>query len=385
MTTRTDPLSAARALRPTIRDHRKETEAARRLAPQVVEGLIETGLCRLALTNDLGGYEAEPVVALKVYEELAWAEAAVAWIAWNSQLVCLSSRYLNESVRMAMFGDARCLFANSTRPSGKAVMVEDGFRVSGQWSLVSGCELADWIPVMCMVIEGTERRRLASGAPETRMTFLSKGQYTILDTWHVGGLRGTGSHDIVVDDVFVPLEHTYSFMDPDRLDRPLSRMPFLATMAAGCAAICLGITQAAMDTLMALSASQIQAGASRGLRDRPAVQATVASSAAELDAARLLLHDALGDIWATCSQGTPVMETQRARVWGGAVHTVKIAKAVVTSIYEAAGTSALYVDSPIERAHRDIHAVAQHIVLAHTRREDAGRVHMGLKPNDPLF
>ncbi len=142
MTTLNDPLSAARVLRTTIRDNRKETEAARRLAPPVVEGLIETGLCRLALTTDLGGYEAEPVIALKVYEELAGTEASAAWIAWNSQLVCLSSRYMNESARMDVFGDTQHLFANSTRPSGKAVMVKDGFRVSGQWSLVSGCELS---------------------------------------------------------------------------------------------------------------------------------------------------------------------------------------------------------------------------------------------------
>ncbi len=159
---------------------------------------------------------------------------------------------------------------------------------------------------MCAVTEDTEPRRLASGTPETRMTFIPKGQYTILDTWHVGGLRGTGSHDIVVDNVFVPVEHTYSFMDADQLDRPLSRMPFFATMAAGCATICLGIAQAAMDTLIELSLSKVQAGPMPGLRDRPAVQAMVAASAAELDAARLLLHDALGDIWAMCCEGTPV-------------------------------------------------------------------------------
>ncbi len=82
---------------------------------------------------------------------------------------------------------------------------------------------------------------------------------------------------------------------------------------------------------------------------------------------------------------SPVTETQRARVWGGAVHTVKAAKAVVTSMYEAAGTSSLYVDCPIERAHRDIRAVAQHAVLGHIRIEDAGRAYLGLKPNFPLF
>jgi len=109
-----DPLDAARALRATIRGARKETEEARCLAPQVVEKLIETGLCRLAVPASLGGYEADPVVALTVYEELAGAEASVAWIAWNNALPCLSSRYLSDSVRTELFGDARKLFANST-------------------------------------------------------------------------------------------------------------------------------------------------------------------------------------------------------------------------------------------------------------------------------
>jgi alkylation response protein AidB-like acyl-CoA dehydrogenase len=111
----------------------------------------------------------------------------------------------------------------------------------------------------------------------------------------------------------------------------------------------------------------------------------VAASAAELDAARLLLHNALADLWAACSQGRPVTDIQRARVYGGAHHAAKTAKAVVMSMYEAAGTSALYVDCPIERAHRDIHAVMQHIVFAPMWLQDAGRVRLGLKPSNPFF
>src|SRR5262245_34516103 len=131
MTTLRDPVNAARALRVTIQRARKETEEARRLAPQVVKGLIETGLCRLAVPANLGGHEAAPVVALTVYEELAGAEASVAWIAWNNALPCLLSCHLSDSVRAELFGDVGKLFANSTRPSGRALAVDGGFRVSG--------------------------------------------------------------------------------------------------------------------------------------------------------------------------------------------------------------------------------------------------------------
>ena len=175
MGTLSDPLRAAQALRVTIRATRQETEEARCLAPQVVEGLIDAGLCRLAVPASLGGHEAEPVVALRVYEELAWADASVAWIAWNNQLVCLASRYASDALRTELFSDAGRLFANSTRPSGKAVVAESGFRVSGRWSLVSGCELADWIAVMCVITEGTEPRMLAAGVPEARMAYIPKG------------------------------------------------------------------------------------------------------------------------------------------------------------------------------------------------------------------
>jgi alkylation response protein AidB-like acyl-CoA dehydrogenase len=380
-----DPLHAAQALRSVIRATRRETEEARRLAPPVVAGLVEAGLGRLAVPASLGGHEAEPGVTLHVYEALAWADASVAWIAWNSQLVCLASRYASDPVRQEIFGDPAQLFASSTRPSGRAVVANGGFRVSGRWSLVSGCELADWIAVMCVVTEGAAPRLLAPGEPEVRMAYLPKGSYRILDTWHVGGLRGTGSHDVLADDVLVPAERTFFITDPDRLDRPLSRMPFFATICAGCAALCLGIAQAATDTLLELAASKVPVDPVPGLRDRPAVQVMVAAAAAQLTAARLSLHDAVADVWTTCRRGTPIPDVQRARVWESGHHAARTARAVVTSMYEAAGTSALYVDCPLERAHRDMYAVMQHIVFSPMWLEAAGRVRLGLAPQNPLF
>ncbi len=380
-----DPLQAARDLRPTIWEARQETEQARRLAPAVVEGLLETGLCRLAVPASVGGHEADPLVALEIYEELASAEASVAWIVWNNALPCFSSAVFPDRMRTELFSDTKRLFANSTRPSGKAVVTDKGFRVSGRWSLVSGCELADWIPVMCIVMEGDEPRRLDIGLPEARMMYVPKGSYTVLDTWHVSGLRGTGSHDVVMEDVFIPAERTYSFFDPIQLDRPLYRMPFMATMAAGCAAICLGLAKTASSTLLELALTQQKVDLGPGLKDRPAVQTLVATSTAELDAARLLLHTTLGDIWKICNRGGSATDEQCARLWRSALHTAKVAKTAVTAMHEAAGTAALYEDCPIERAHRDIHTVAQHVILSPMWLEEAGRVSLGLTQKNPLF
>jgi indole-3-acetate monooxygenase len=380
-----DQLRAARALRTKIRTTRQQTEEARCLAPQVVEGLIAAGLCRLAVPASLGGPETEPEVCLQIYEELASADASVAWIVWINQFVCLASRYSPEAVRREIFSDHRHLFAGSTRPSGRAVVVEGGFDVSGRWSLVSGCELADWIPVTCVAIEGNEPRRLPNGEPETRMAYLAKGFYRILDTWHAGGLRGTGSHDIVVDEVLVPAERTFSLTDPAQYDRPLSRMPFLATVCAGCAALCLGIAQSARDTLLKLASTKVQVDPFPATRDRPWVQTLVASSGAKLASARLLLYSALRDVWAACIQRRPVTDAQRAHLWESGHHAAHVSRAIVRSMYEAAGASALYVDCPLERAHRDIHAVMQHVVFAPLWLEAAGKVRLGLPPQNPVF
>ncbi len=151
MATMTDPLSAARAFRSSVKTVRNEIEAARCLPASLVDKLIETGLCRLTVLESLGGREAEPLVGLDVYEELASADASVAWIAWNNALPGFLSRYLSSAVRAELFADSHRLFTSSTRPSGHAVIQPGGFRVSGRWSLVSGCELADWILLMCVI------------------------------------------------------------------------------------------------------------------------------------------------------------------------------------------------------------------------------------------
>jgi alkylation response protein AidB-like acyl-CoA dehydrogenase len=385
MSTQHDALEAARELRGLIRAERAETEATRRLPPSVVDRLVATGLCRLAVPARLGGIETDPVVALQIVEELAVAEAAVAWIVWNQQLPCLGMRHLADPVRQELLQDPRSVFAVSTRRTGQAVVEGGGFRISGRWALVSGCELADAIAVHCTVLDGAEPRRLPTGEPETRMVWLQKGAYQILDTWHVSSLRGTGSHDVVVQNAQVPEAYTYSHQGPILASDPLYQLPLFATMAAGCGAICLGIAQVAIDALLEVATSKVSATLGPSLRDVPAVQAAVAAAAAEVDAARLLLHAALGDVWTACVQGGTVTEAQRARLWESSVHAAKTARPVVTAMFDAAGSAALYQDCLLERAYRDIQAVVQHAVIGLGHFEDAGRVRLGLAPTNPNF
>ena len=193
-------LDSARALLPLIRKSRAETEAQRRIAAPVVEELRKARLCRIALPPEVGGLALAPLEALAVYEVLAGAEASVSWIVWNNALPCFFGRFLRPQARAEIFGNPAALYAGSTRPSGRAAVDGEHYRVNGRWSLVSGCELAEWLALRCVIEENGQPRMLQPNVPEVRMAWVRRADVEIVDTWHSGGLRGTGSHDVVAED-----------------------------------------------------------------------------------------------------------------------------------------------------------------------------------------
>jgi alkylation response protein AidB-like acyl-CoA dehydrogenase len=380
-----DAIAAARELSPVITRLRHETEASRRLADPIVEGLLDARLCRMAVARELHGLELPIAETLEVYEVLAAAEASVAWIVWNNALPCLFSRYLDHSVRRELFADPRWLYASSTRPTGRAAVEGDGYRIDGRWSLVSGCELAEWIALMCGIEEDGKPRLAQAGVPETRIAFVRRGEYQILDTWHVGGLRGTGSHDVVVRDQHVPQLRTVSPADASTLDAPIGRIPIVCTMAAGFASQTLGIAQAAVETLVALAGTKVSPDPGPGLRDRPAALASIARQAAALEAARAYLRACAGRLWDAAGSGAAPTIEGITDVWASALHAVDAARSTVEAMYAAGGTSSLYTDCPLERAHRDLHAMSRHVVAQMLWLEDAGRVKLGMQPSHPLY
>jgi alkylation response protein AidB-like acyl-CoA dehydrogenase len=382
---KTDALVAARELSPLILDLREKTEATRNLAAPIVERLRAGRLCRLAVASELAGLETPSDAALDVYETLAYADASVSWVAWNNSLPCLLGRFLAPAARAEIFAEPQWLHACSTRPTGRATATSDGYRVHGRWGIVSGCELAEWIQLLCVVEDQNgEPRMLAPGVPELRFAYLRRGNCKILDTWHVGGLRGTGSHDVVVENVRVPHAMTLFVAEPSTLDGPLGRVPIICSMAAGYGAQTLGVAQSAIDTLVELTSTKAPPEGPP-LRERPGVLAEVARHNAALEAARVYLHACAAQLWRTAVAGGPPALDEITSLWCAALHAAEVAETAVDAAYAAGGINSLYTSCPLERAHRDMHAMRRHIVGQAMWLEDAGRVRLGAAPTHPLY
>ena len=372
-------LDAARALAPIVAANRDSSEADRRLAPAIVDGIRTAGLQRLTLTRENGGLEIPLLTALQIYEQLAGYDASLGWIVWNNALPCLFSRFLPPATRAKVFADPDWLHASSTRPSGRAVEEVRGYRLSGRWSLVSGCELAEWIPLTGLVPAA------AGDAQEMRYFFVHRTELEILDTWHVGGLRGTGSHDVVVDNLLVPEARSISPSDPSTASGPYGCMPIIATLSLGMAAQFLGIGSAALAATEQLATSRVTATPVPDMRDRPEVQIAVAGCDAALNAARTHLHTQATRLWNHAEMRHPFQPADIAPAFAASWHAVCTATAAVDELYSLSGTAAIYQDNPLERLSRDLRVMRQHVLTQPLWPEQAGRVRLGLPVDNPLY
>jgi indole-3-acetate monooxygenase len=303
----------------------------------------------------------------------------VSWLVWNNTLPCFWARFLDDAGRARIFGDSSRLFAGSTRPTGQAVPAAGGFRLSGRWSLVSGCELADYVHLMSLVHENGVPRMLAPGKPDLRVLFVPKGRYKILDTWHVGGLRGSGSHDVVV-----PAEDSFSPAPPVAGNSQLAQLPIIPVMTAGIAAQFLGMARAAIAVTLEILRKKVSVDPGASIRERPSVLADLASYSAAVAAAGRHLHTSIASVWDNVKNTLPTAE-DRAALFSASLYAAATGRAGVVAMHAAAGTPALYIDCPLERTIRDLQTMEQHIAAQPLWLEDAGRVLVGHEPTNPLF
>jgi len=308
----------------------------------------------------------------------------VAWSVWNNHLACTFGRFLDEESMNEIYKNSRHVYANSARPEGVAEIVPGGYIVSGRWTLVSGCELSDWFALRCLITSEDLPKTLGPGA-KLKLFFIPKGVINIIDTWSVGGLRGTGSHDIEIKDAFVNEKYAIDFDSPVAIDNAYSRLPIGCMNSAGNAAIALGLLKSATDDLVKLCLERVTPGKNPDLRDRLTVQIAVAKSKTLLSSARTQLHNAVAIIWKESQERNTYTDEQLADVWTASVQAATDARAMLTEIYAAAGTAALYTKSHIERTHRDIHAVLQHGIIQPHWMNQAGMAYVGLKPTGSMF
>ena len=377
-------IASAKELQPLITRLRDTTETQRQIAAPIVDALRGSRLCRMALPSELAGLAVPPAEALAVYEQLARAEASVAWIVWNSSLPCFFGRFLTADARAEIFGDARAIYSSSTRPSGRADVQGESFLVNGRWSLVSGCELADWLPLRSVIHEGGQPRMLRPNVPEVRMIWMRRSEVEILDTWHTGGLRGTGSHDVVVKERLVPRRLTSSPVDGSTQAGTLGRVPIVCNLASGYAAQLFGLAEVAIDALVKLTTDKPALDAGPALGERPIVMAAIAEHRTSIACARRHLQESVARLWAA-AETTAVTPGSIGEVYGAAHHGMAQARAAIDAMYRLAGATALYMSSPLERIHRDMHAMAAHVIAQPMWLEDTGRVMLGRSPVNPMY
>jgi indole-3-acetate monooxygenase len=315
---------------------------------------------------------------------LARADASVAWCVWNGNTHWTAAQLAPEVAR-TIHADPDVVTANSTRASGQAHTVAGGYRVSGRWSLVSGCELGTWMVLLCTVHQDGTPRLTPAGAPETRFMLLPSTECEIIDTWTVGGLRGTGSHDVVVSDRFVPNSYGSAFTDPYVLPGPRYRIPPFSRVIPGLGAMALGIARTAIETLTEIAVEKTPQRTSKTLRENHDAQIRLSQAESLVRSARLFLLDSLEQLWSVLiAKGEATMEA-RAHVRLAASHAVSSAVEAVDLLYIAAGATSLYTSCPLERAFRDVHAITQHIGVHPRVLETTGRVLFGLESDTPLL
>jgi alkylation response protein AidB-like acyl-CoA dehydrogenase len=377
-------LATARDFQSRITAQRDAIETSRRLPEELARDLAHAGFFRVFLPTAYGGLDLTPMDGIAVFEELAKADASVGWCVFNGNTHWTAAQLSPEAAH-AIHDDLDVITANSTRPSGQAHVVDGGFRLTGRWSLVSGCELAAWMVLLSVIHEEGRPRTAPSGRPEIRFMRLPASQCEIIDTWTAGGLRGTGSHDVVVHEAFVPIAFASGWFDPYILSETRYRIPALCHIVPGLSAVALGIASTAIETLKEIAGAKSPEGTTQMLRDTPDAQARVSQAEALVRSARLFLFDTLTQLWTKLLATGEVTMEARALTRLAACHAVNSAVQAVDLMYVAGGASSVYASCPLERAFRDVHTLKQHVAVRPHVMRSTGRVLFGLDSDDPLL
>jgi alkylation response protein AidB-like acyl-CoA dehydrogenase len=356
--------TVARQIAGAAREMSREIDDDRRLPEELVALLGESGLLRAGAPVEVLGLELPPGVALRCAEAVARGNASAGWCVSIAITSSLLAAYLPASSRDALFGNGRGVAAGVWAPRGTGRTVDGGVVVSGRWPFCSGISHADMMFAGCLV----DDQRVPS------IVALGKEDLRVLDTWHTLGLRGTGSHDTVADEVFVPADRVFSLFDGPILDRPLYRFPVFGFFALSIAAAALGNARAAIDDLVELACAKKGLGSTRTLAERPATQAAVATAESALSAARALYYEAIEAAWQASQDGEGVSVGARNRLRLAATHAVRASADVVRDMYDLAGGSAIYDSSPLQRRFRDAYTATAHFQVNEASRELPGRI-----------
>lgn len=384
--TREELLRRASELVPVLAGRALETERLRRIPEETVDDLKRLGLLRIANPGRYGGYGLDYDVVLEVGAELGRGDGSAAWCytVWSSHQWLLG--HYPERAQEEYFGSSpdvlSCSAFNPAR--GKVERADGGWKLSGRWDFSSGSDSAQWA-----VLAGFTEEQGPG------LFLVPQSDYEIEDTWFVSGLCGTGSKDIVIAEPTLVPEHrflSYRAMGEvqtpgrDLHDRATYRVPVFSVMPFTLAVPLLGIAQGAIDSFEKRTREGVTAMSQARMATLVPMQVALAEATAEVDCARLLMRHDMRELIDRGGRGEPLSLEDRLRFRRDHAYVSKLSVQAVNRLFEVSGGRALYLESPLQRAQRDVQAGSKQVALIwNTYAEQFGRVRLGLEPTDTVM
>jgi alkylation response protein AidB-like acyl-CoA dehydrogenase len=382
--TTADYLARVKALAPALEASAAEIDERRELPTGIVDQLVEGGFFRLLLPRSLGGAELLPVDYVPVIEAVAEIDASTAWCLNQNSGCSMTAAYFSGEVAEEIFGPARGILAWGPGP-GEARVVAGGYNVTAQWAFASGSHHASWLGCHVPVVEVNGQPRFeADGTPAVRTVVFPKSATKFTDIWHTIGLRGTGSDQYAVKDLFVPEAHTLQSIARNSPDKRremglLYSFSSLSMYAAGFAGVAMGCARSTLNAFIELARDKIPRGAQVTMRNNNVIQRDVAQAEARLSSAYGYLMKSLEDITGAVRARGHITLDERMQIRLASTFCIHTALEVTDILYQAAGATAIFNENPFERPWRDVHSVSQQLQGRQLHFETVGQHLMGLE------
>jgi alkylation response protein AidB-like acyl-CoA dehydrogenase len=381
-------VALARGLREVVLAEAGECERIRTLTPAVVDEMWSSGLMSAFNPVVAGGVEPSFTQMIETWIEMAWQDGSFGWVGIaNLPSSFAAAAYLPDEGFAEVFSahDNHVTMGGQFFPNGQGTVVDGGYLLNGAWSFGSGIGHAEYVAAGFLPMDNGEMRWISEGLPEMQVAVLPRAQVSFNDGWHVQGLKGTGSYDYSVTDLFVPASRTFELFTraPRRGTSPATRMGLMPVTAAGHASWALGVAKSMLDDVQELAATKFRMSDMASLASRPTFQKGLAHHRAAWRAARLLVLDAFTTAEAVVASGEDLTPALRADMRVAAVYATDIARGCAEWAHLAAGTTSIREGSRLERAFRDIYTGTQHAFISEKVAIDAAQIWLGIIEDQP--
>ncbi|MBA1274537.1 indole-3-acetate monooxygenase [Stutzerimonas azotifigens] len=343
------------------------------ISPDVIDQFKTVGVYRACVPKRFGGDERTPAEFCEMIERISMADGSAGWVAsFGMSPVYLSALPL-ETIREIYANGPDVVFAGGIFPPQPAEIVEGGFKVRGRWKYSSGCVGASIVGVGIAPKNGDK-------LDLPRLAVMPQSKARIERTWDTVGLLGTGSHDLIVEDVVVPEAWTFVRGGASNLDEPFFRYPSLSFATQVLSVVGLGVARAALDELRDMAAGRISITGAPAVADRPIAQVEIAKAEAALLSARAFFFDSIEDAWQCVLAGDPVPAEKTNLLRLSSTHATRVAADVARTAQMLSGMTGVYNSSPLARFVNDAQVVTQHAFMGDITYQNAGAIFFGKQP-----